>query len=164
MHEPERFKSPEYRNVIDLDASEKRCLITRSSRNLISKAGIDRYPMEACGLLIGKLTENSWIIEEAREIPNINGERAADRFQLDPQQFQQVDRELRREKRDIIGIFHSHPDCPARPSPTDLSNAWAEYAYIIVSICAGSTADLCCWELNHQGNKFRQAKLQESLS
>jgi len=110
------------------------------------------------------MMEQAWIIEEAREVPNINRDRAADRYQLDPVEFQRVDREMRPGKQDIIGIFHSHPDCPARPSPTDLSSAWAEYAYIIVSICKGSTVDLCCWELNQKGNKFKQVRLQEPMS
>ena len=27
-------------------------------------------------------------------------------------------------KLDIVGIYHSHPDHPARPSETDLAAAW----------------------------------------
>jgi len=163
MYEPERFKSYEYRSVIAPDASEKTCIIPQSGRDLISNTGMCRYPMEACGILIGQITEQAWIIEEAREVPNINRDRAADRYQLDPVEFQKIDRELRLSKQDIIGIFHSHPDCPARPSPTDLTNAWVEYAYIIVSICKGSMVDLCCWELNQKGHKFKQVHLQEPL-
>jgi len=161
MYKPERFNSQEYRCVIAPDVSEKTCIIPQSGRDLISKAGIGRYPMEACGILIGQMTERAWIIEEAREIPNINRDRATDRYQLDPDAFREIDRELRVSKRDIIGIFHSHPDCPAQPSPTDLANAWTEYAYIIISICKGSMVDLFCWELNQKGNKFKQVHLQE---
>jgi proteasome lid subunit RPN8/RPN11 len=164
MHNVDRFNSPEYIRVVDPKPSEKECVISSDARQVIRAAGVRCYPMEACGLLIGSMKDGGWMIREAREIRNVNTERAADRFQLDPAEFQAVDRELRKKGRDIIGIFHSHPDCPARPSPTDLANAWESYAYIIISILEGRAEDLKCWTLNDAGNKFQAVLLQERPS
>jgi len=164
MYNPDRFNSPEYLNVIDHSASDLRCMIRQDACLLIRNSGAMHYPLEACGLLIGNVQDHTWVIDEAREGRNTNTERAADRFQLDPDEYRETDLELSKNNRDIIGIYHSHPDCPAKPSPTDLASAWEGYAYIIVSIHNGTPADLNCWALNVQGNKFCPVPLQEITS
>lgn len=164
MHNADRFNSPEYIQVVDPKPSKKMCVISSDAHRVIRAAGVRCYPLEACGLLIGSMKNGRWIIREAREIRNVNTARAVDRFQLDAAEFQAVDRELRKKGQDIIGIFHSHPDCPAKPSPTDLANAWESYAYIIVSILKGRAKDLKCWTLNDPGNKFQPVHLQERPS
>jgi len=120
----------------------------------IKSQGEAGYPHEICGLLIGSITESGWSITEARQVDNLNRERAADRFELDPAAYQRIDRELRGSGQEIVGVYYSHPDCPAKPSPTDLGSAWEGFAYPIVSICAGKAAELRCWSVNDQGNRF----------
>jgi proteasome lid subunit RPN8/RPN11 len=53
---------------------------------------------------------------------------------------------------DIIGIYHSHTDCPAVPSECDRTLAWAQYSYIIVSVRQGCWEDLRSWSLDGEGN------------
>jgi proteasome lid subunit RPN8/RPN11 len=118
------------------------------------KAAEAGYPHEICGLLIGKMEHDTWFISEARQIENLNKERASDRFQLDPAGYQAVDRELRGNGNEIIGVFHSHPDCPAKPSPTDLENAWEGFIYPIISVCDGRVREQLNWALNESGTKF----------
>jgi len=157
---PERFHSPAYLGVIDALASTQPCQIDHAAMQDMNISAEHHYPDEACGLLLGRLTDQGWHIDEAREVPNLNTERSADRFILDPEAYQTTDRELRGSGREIIGIYHSHPDCPARPSPTDLSNAWEGFAYIIASIYEGRTVDTQCWTLNTEGNRFQAVTMQ----
>jgi len=89
-----------------------------------------------------------------RQVQNLNSERASDRFQLDPQGYQAIDRDIRGSGLEIIGVFHSHPDCPAKPSPTDLTSAWEGFLYPIVSVCEGALMDVQCWELDDAAGKF----------
>lgn len=156
MHEPERFRSEAYLGVLDASRSEQSFSIATSAVETMTIAAEAGYPHEICGLLIGQYGENGWLIEEARQIENLNHERAADRFQLDPLAYQAVDRELRGSGREIIGVFHSHPDCPAKPSPTDLENAWESFLYPIISVCDGKVAAIDCWTLNPQASKFME--------
>jgi len=158
---PERFHSHAYLDVIDAAVSSQPCRIGRAAMQDMHASAKRHYPDEACGLLLGRLTDQGWRIDEAREVPNLNTERAADRFILDPEAYQAVDRELRGTGREIIGIFHSHPDCPARPSPTDLSNAWEGFAYIIVSTYEGYAVDTQCWALNVKSNQFQAVTVQD---
>ena len=43
---------------------------------------------------------------------------------------------------------HSHPDCPARPSATDLEAAWEGYSYLIVAVTAAGDTDFRSWRLD----------------
>ncbi|MDX8392627.1 MAG: M67 family metallopeptidase [Mariprofundaceae bacterium] len=159
--EPERFRSQAYLDVLDANNTHQLCRIGNDAINSMHASASRHYPLEACGLLIGKMNTQGWCIDEAREVANLNEERAADRFILDPQAYQTADRELAGSGREIIGIYHSHPDCPAKPSPTDLAAAWEGFAYIIVSTCNGQAADTRCWALNESGNRFLAVHMQD---
>lgn len=155
MHEPERFRSAEYLAVLDHSETTYSCVFAPSAIDAMNMAAETGYPHEVCGLLIGSFDGNGWKIDEARQIENMNKTRAADRFQLDPAGYQAVDRELRGSGREIIGVFHSHPDCPAKPSPTDLENAWEGFIYPIISICDGKVESQLNWALNESATKFQ---------
>jgi len=150
----ERFNTPAYRAVIDEDKDSRHFAISETATRLMQDTASAGYPHEVCGLLIGTVDEQHWHIERAVAIDNINKERASDRFQLDPAAYQVVDRELRGTGQEIIGVFHSHPDCLARPSPTDLENAWDMFLYPIVSVCNGNVTDTAYWALNEAGARF----------
>jgi proteasome lid subunit RPN8/RPN11 len=160
--EPERFRSQDYLDVLDDVPAEEHCRVAATAMQNMHASASRHYPLEACGLLLGRLSTNGWDIDEAREVKNLNTERAADRFILDPQAYQAIDRELAGSGREIIGIYHSHPDCPAKPSPTDLSAAWDGFAYIIVSTCQGVAADTRCWALNDSGKRFSAVSIEAS--
>jgi len=159
--EPERFRSRPYLDVLDKNSAGQPCRIDSAAINAMHASAARHYPLEACGLLLGKMDTQGWYIDEAREVANLNDERAADRFILDPQAYQKTDRELVGSGREIIGIYHSHPDCPAKPSPTDLAAAWDGFAYIIVSTCNGEAADTRCWALNETGERFLAINMQD---
>ena len=153
MQEPARFHSPEYQSVISDVPASTHCSLSTAALNTMKQAAEATYPLEACGLLIGTLNQHGWRIEEARQVKNLNTERAADRFQLDPAAYQAIDRELRGSEQEIIGVFHSHPDCPARPSPTDLDSAWEGYLYPIISTHNGNAIDILYWTLAEHHDK-----------
>ncbi|MEM7355468.1 MAG: M67 family metallopeptidase, partial [Acidobacteriota bacterium] len=91
------------------------------------------YPFEACGVMVGRTEAERVLVEDIFQARNLNVERARDRFLLDPQDFLAADKAARARGLDIVGIWHSHPDHPARPSITDLEAAWEGYSYLIIS-------------------------------
>ena len=147
MNEPTRFQSPEYLAVLSPEQSPMRCACTTQGLTSMRQAAEQVYPQEACGLLIGSLGPDGWGGQEIRQVANLNTERAADRFQLDPDAYRRIDQELRGTQKEIIGVFHSHPDCPAKPSPTDLASAWDGFVYPIISVSQGRTAEIRWWTL-----------------
>ena len=144
--EPERFRSADYRAVWADVPSSYACQMSAQAEQVMCEVAVAAYPDEACGLLLGRMDGDAWQVQEARRVDNLNTDRASDRFQLDPEAYQRIDREIRGSGVEIIGVFHSHPDCPAKPSPTDLQHAWEGFVYPIVAVHEGVVADIRYWE------------------
>ena len=116
------------------------------------------YPNECCGLLIGTMGEPK-VVFEFRTCKNLNTERARDRYEMDPLDMLRTQREFENGPWDIIGIYHSHPDHPSRPSQTDTDRAWPNYSYVIISVQKGSVASAQSWVLNEGERKFYEEPL-----
>lgn len=109
------------------------------------------HPREACGVLIGTLDESGTapLARVTRILPcrNVDTRRAHDRYELDPADFMDADLGARRDGLEIVGIWHSHPDHPARPSATDHAAAWEGWSYVIASVSAAGVGDVRAWRL-----------------
>jgi proteasome lid subunit RPN8/RPN11 len=114
------------------------------------------YPNEVCGVLIGRDGK----ITEFKECRNLNKERARDRYELDPLSFKEADDWARSNGMEILGIYHSHPDHPSRPSEFDRERAWPEWAYIILSIHGGRHNDSRAWVLKNPDSPFVEEKIE----
>ncbi len=105
------------------------------------------YPEEICGLLVGRTTGEGFDVVRAVQARNIEMSRKLDRFVLAPDDWLATENRARAEGLEIVGIWHSHPDHPAKPSQTDLEAAWEGYAYLIVSVTSRGIADVRSWQL-----------------
>ena len=57
------------------------------------------------------------------------------RFSLDPSQQIAAMKQMRDKQETLFAIFHSHPDSPAEPSPTDIEQAsYPEVLHLIISL------------------------------
>jgi len=134
----------------------------RISDDLIEKISAlvrQGYPNEICGLLIGKRDIEIKTVEEFQAVPNLNQEEAQNRFNLDPKEFERIDKESKARGLEIVGIYHSHPDSPAEPSERDRSFAWPVYSYVIFSIQKGKGVTAKSWMLNEADGKFQNEEL-----
>ncbi|MFQ5646105.1 MAG: Mov34/MPN/PAD-1 family protein [bacterium] len=113
------------------------------------------YPHECCGLLAGDGGEKK-IVKGVYSLTNKNTERAADRYEIDPPEYAQKDREIQEAGMQVIGIYHSHPDHPPRPSETDFNRAWPVYSYLIVAVEKGEKFDPHSWVLNEDETAFQE--------
>ena len=128
--------------------------------NEIRRHGEETYPEECCGFLLGRLIAGEHEVIQARRSVNRNEDRRADRYIIAPEDYVAADREARSQGLDIVGMYHSHPDHPARPSATDLAQAtFPGYTYVIVSVNNGSASDLTAWTLAPDRTEFRQEAL-----
>ncbi len=59
-----------------------------------------------------------------------------DRFWIAPSDLFAAQKFARSQAWEIIGVSHSHPDCPAVPSECDRQSAWPGYHYLILSVVA----------------------------
>ncbi len=105
------------------------------------------YPYECCGLLVGNNNDTGKVVHEIYPVENKNKVRAEDRYEIDPKEFDKIDREATKKEFDIIGIYHSHPDHPADPSAFDkeCANVWTDYSYIIICVKNGKEEEPKSW-------------------
>jgi proteasome lid subunit RPN8/RPN11 len=123
-------------------------------RERLSGMALGGYPEETCGLLIGRRTGPDTLVEDLVQASNLDRERPGDRYRLDPDAFAAADRWARERRLEIVGIWHSHPDHPAVPSPTDRARAWVGWSYLIAAVGAGGVTEVRSWRLH--GDRFAE--------
>ncbi len=117
------------------------------------------YPFEVCGLLEGRRSDAA--VEVVRVVAAGNlakGDRH--RYELAPADWFRADAAARAAGRELVGVWHSHPDAPAVPSDADRTAAWPEYSYVIASVRAARVRDLRCWQLS--GGAFVEQAVVEA--
>ena len=74
-------------------------------------------PFEACGVLVG--IEGRDIVTVKQAVPVKNSKRTERSFELDPTGFYKVWSDAEKEGLDIVGVYHTHPSSPSKPSDWD---------------------------------------------
>jgi proteasome lid subunit RPN8/RPN11 len=101
-------------------------------------------PLECCGLLVG----TGDLIEAAH--PAGNARRSAVSFLVEPADHFTAIRVARRQGREVIGAYHSHPNTDAVPSETDIREAHdPALLHVIVSL-AGAEPDVRAYRIDHR--------------
>ena len=120
------------------------------------------YPYECCGLLIGRFNgDGRKVVLETYAISNAREESAKrNRFLITPEELIRGERHASSQGLDVVGFYHSHPDCPAVPSQYDLEHAWPTYSYIIVSTSSERATDLFSWEQEPDRSKFNEERIE----
>ncbi len=128
----------------------------------IEKQGEKGYPFEICGFLLGNIDyqNDTREVKEIFQVENQNKERANDRFEISPQDYLKVEKYADENNLSIVGIYHTHPDHPDRPSQTDLMFAQPDMSYIIMSIENGKAKSFKSWVLNLDKNEFEEEEVK----
>ncbi len=82
------------------------------------------------------------------------------RYLVAPEFQLSAERQAREAGEDVVGYYHSHPDCEALPSDCDRAQAWPGYLYIICSVAKARAVDLGLFTLTGQGGAFRRARAE----
>ena len=129
--------------------------------NEIREHGVRDHPYECCGLLLGRFAAEGKVVAETYPISNSREESAKrNRFLITPEELMRGERYARERNLEVVGFYHSHPDCPAVPSQYDLDHAWPTYSYIIVSTTAAAATDLFSWEQEPDRSKFNPEEIR----
>lgn len=122
--------------------------------------GEKAYPEEGAGFLIGSegRVESILPLENARE----DGARH-NRFLITPEDY--LNAELTADKLglSLIGVFHSHPDHPNRPSEYDREWAQPFFSYIITTVSQGKAVESRSWRLLEDRSKFEEEQISTGL-
>jgi proteasome lid subunit RPN8/RPN11 len=117
------------------------------------------YPNECCGAMIGTLDGDVKMVSEAVALENAFQGAQAARYELRPEDLLAADKAARERGMDLIGIYHSHPDCDAYFSKTDLQNSCPWYSFVVLSIQKGEFHHANSWLPNFEQTEAAKEEL-----
>ncbi len=131
--------------------------ITRSLLTQIHAHGESAYPEEGAGFLLGAVDEDVRRVTAILTLPNAREDEARhNRYLLTPQDVMRAEDEAESRGLALIGVFHSHPDCPNTPSEFDRDWAMPWFSYIITRVDAGRAVGSRSWRLTHDRSRFEE--------
>jgi proteasome lid subunit RPN8/RPN11 len=117
------------------------------------------YPNECCGAMLGRIDGDAKDVLIAMRLENASKGSQAARYELRNEDLLAADQEARRRGLDLIGIYHSHPDCGAYFSETDLKNSCPWYSFIVLSIQKGEFDHANSWLPNAEQTAAEKEEL-----
>ncbi|HVB12906.1 MAG TPA: M67 family metallopeptidase [Nitrososphaerales archaeon] len=121
------------------------------------------YPEECCGLLIGKFEGNlsRKLVSRTKRMENVfEKPERYHRYTIDPLKYMDAENEATSSGEDVIGIYHSHPNAPAKPSLFDISYAWPSLSYIVVEVRDSVPVETKSWILRDDRTEFIQENME----
>jgi proteasome lid subunit RPN8/RPN11 len=113
-------------------------------RTMLAHAA-DTYPNECCGAMLGISDGEAKTVREVLPLANAFSGAQAARYELRPEDLLAADSAARKRNLDLIGIYHSHPDCDAYFSKTDLENSCPWYSFVVLSVRKGEFHHANSW-------------------
>ena len=121
-------------------------LITQPLFTAISQHAMQCYPQECCGFLLGYEKNNQRFISDIISCKN-EAATKQNRFVISADEYKRAEQKAEQKKQSLLGIYHSHPDCAAIPSATDLKAAFPYFSYLILSVSDQKITSSKCWAL-----------------
>jgi proteasome lid subunit RPN8/RPN11 len=119
------------------------------------------YPEEGAGLMLGEIDQDRRRVIEILTLPNVREDNARhNRYLLSPEDYLKGEEEASRLGLDVLGVFHSHPDHPNRPSEFDRQLAWPNFSYLITSVMMGKALDSRAWRLTEDRVNFTEEEIE----
>lgn len=128
----------------------------------IHSHGQAAYPEEGAGLMMGYVEDGVRSVESILPLNNAREDDARHhRYLLTPEDMLRGEEVAEKREQTIVGIFHSHPDHPARPSEFDQEWAIPWYSYLITSVIDGQAAESRSWRLEDDRSGFNEETLEK---
>jgi len=117
----------------------------------------EAYPDEGAGFLIGDEGE----VKEILALSNAREDEARhNRFLITPEDYLKAELKADSLGLSLIGVFHSHPDCPNVPSEYDREWAQPFFSYIITRVDHGKVNNHRSWRLVEDRTKYEEEKIE----
>ena len=139
--------------------------LTKEHIRQIEAHGEKTYPHECGGMIVGRFETDKKTVVELLPMENAMAESEQhNRVLILPKDVLKAERYARSLKLDVIGYYHSHPDCPAVPSQFDLDHALPVWSYIIVSVENGKAVNIRAWEMENDRSKFNEEDFSTEIT
>jgi proteasome lid subunit RPN8/RPN11 len=140
-------------------ANQAQLKISPELADKIGAHGVQTYPHECCGALLGRDTEGAdrrgyREIHALHPLVNRRDDSPNNRFSVTSQDVLDAEKAAHHQGLEVVGWYHSHPDHPARPSQYDRDHAWPWYSYIIVRVANSIPEEMTSWRLADDRTEF----------
>jgi len=116
---------------------DRKILIQSNIKKELVNYGNSSLDKEVCGFLLGqKTSEGEWLCDEFKTLTNVSDNKEVHYIPEPNEMFVALSetRHMNKQaKKDLVGVFHTHPHHEAQPSITDLTGAGYMGFYIIYS-------------------------------
>ncbi len=123
--------------------------------------GEQAYPEEGAGFLLGVDEGQQRRVSQVLTADNMREDDARRRrYLITPEAYLQAEITADRLGLSLIGVFHSHPDHPNRPSEFDREWAQPFFSYLITGVEAGRVVESRSWRLVEDRSRFEEESIQ----
>ena len=134
---------------------------TAETWKILQQQAETAYPFEGCGLLLGPFSADK-VATKVVTLKNVLRDEGRGRFDFSfsPQEFAQAQLAAEKENLDVVGIYHTHPDHPPRPSKTDESQPMLSgWISVIASVHGGKFKEAKAWWRDDDAIPFAESLL-----
>jgi proteasome lid subunit RPN8/RPN11 len=122
--------------------------------------GEDAYPEEGAGFLLGSEEGGERTVTQLFLTGNAREDEARhNRYLVTPEGYLNAETTADSLGLSLIGVFHSHPDHPNRPSEFDREWAQPFFSYVITTINEGKAFESRSWRLADDRSKFEEERI-----
>lgn len=122
--------------------------------------GEEFYPEEGAGFLLGSEHGNRRQVMQIFTAENAREDEARhNRYLVMPEDYLKAEITADRLGLSLIGVFHSHPDHPNRPSEFDREWAQPFFSYVITSVSEGKAVESRSWRLAEDRSRFEEEEI-----
>ena len=114
--------------------------------NLVSAAEVSDE--EHCGFFFGHEADQDRIITDIMHVDNAAMDNRQHTFAIAPKDYLRAENFAERQNLQLLGVYHTHPNCPAIPSEYDRIAAQPYFSYLILSVMNKKFAAIRSWNLN----------------
>ena len=112
-------------------------------------------PNESCGLIGGVVEDGKRYIKKVYLLANIDA--SNEHFSMDPKEQLAAVKDMRANRYQLLGNFHSHPESPSRPSEEDKRLAYdSKVNYLILSLMDLENPVLNAFHIDEEKNVTRE--------
>ena len=124
--------------------------------------GEESYPEEGAGFLLGADSGNgSRAVTSIFPLTNSREHEARhNRYLITPEDYLKAELTADKLGLSLIGVFHSHPDCPNVPSEYDREWAQPFFSYIITRVDEGKVVSHRSWRLVEDRSKYDEEEIK----
>jgi len=113
------------------------------------KAAVENNVEECCGFLFGTDDVPCRRITQFMTVENAASDDKEKTYQISPNDYIKAENFAEQNSLQLLGVYHSHPNCPPIPSEYDRRAAQPFFSYLILALTDGTVDDIRSWRLNN---------------